>query len=62
MGRPLSTEVQLEHRLPVYLALPVFASDAISSVAYGTQEILVVLAAVAVAPNISAAGYLMPIS
>jgi len=31
----------IEHRLPIYLALPVFASDALSSVAYATQEILV---------------------
>lgn len=39
-GKPLATSVQLEHRLPIYLALPVFASDALSSVAYATQEIL----------------------
>jgi amino acid transporter len=39
-GRPLATSLQLEHRLPIYLALPVFASDALSSVAYATQEIL----------------------
>ncbi len=45
-GNPLATAVQLEHRLPIVLALPVFASDAISSVAYGPQEILVVLATV----------------
>lgn len=45
-GQPLATSVQLEHRLPIYLALPVFASDAISSVAYGPQEVLAVLATV----------------
>jgi len=39
-GHPLATSVQLDHRLPIYLALPVFASDALSSVAYATQEIL----------------------
>lgn len=39
-GRPLATSVQHEHKLPIYLALPVFASDALSSVAYATQEIL----------------------
>ena len=63
-GNPLATSVHLEHRLPIFLALPVFASDAISSVAYGPQEILLVLASTAVAAGskISAAGYLIPIS
>jgi len=40
LGNPLASSVQLEHRLPILLALPVFASDALSSVAYATQEIL----------------------
>ncbi|MHB9131058.1 MAG: APC family permease [Armatimonadota bacterium] len=44
LGNPLATTVSLEHRLPIYLALPVFASDALSSVAYATEEILLVLA------------------
>ena len=48
-GNPLATAVQLEHRSPIVLALPVFASDAISSVAYGPQEILAVLATVSLA-------------
>lgn len=61
LGQPLETSVQLEHRLPIILALPVFASDAISSVAYGPQEILLVLAAVSVGGG-SASGYLFPIS
>jgi len=43
-GKPLATSVQLEHRLPILLALPVFASDALSSVAYATEELLIVLA------------------
>lgn len=39
-GSPLSTE-QMEHqRLPKILALPVFASDPLSSTAYATQAIL----------------------
>jgi amino acid transporter len=42
-GAPLSHSVQLSHRLPIYLALPVFASDALSSVAYATEEVLRVL-------------------
>ncbi|HMC68428.1 MAG TPA: DNA-binding protein, partial [Mycobacteriales bacterium] len=33
-----------EQLLPKRIALPVFASDAMSSVAYATQEILIVLA------------------
>jgi amino acid transporter len=44
-GKPLASSVHLEHRLPNSLALPVFASDAVSSVAYGPQEILIVLVA-----------------
>jgi len=44
LGQPLATSVQLEHRLPIILALPVFASDALSSVAYATEELLIVLA------------------
>src|SRR3712207_6815480 len=45
LGRPMSSG-ELEHTLlPKRLALPVFASDALSSMAYATQEILIVLAA-----------------
>ncbi len=40
LGSPLASSAHLDHRLPILLALPVFASDAVSSVAYGTQEIL----------------------
>lgn len=42
-GRPTPSEHQEHTRLPKILALPVFASDAISSVAYATQEILLAL-------------------
>jgi amino acid transporter len=45
LGRPLPTARQAHERLPKFLALPVFASDAVSSVAYATQEILIVLMA-----------------
>jgi amino acid transporter len=45
VGRPLrSTQLQ-ETLLPKSLALPVFCSDPISSVAYATEEIVLVLAA-----------------
>jgi len=43
-GRALRGEGENARRLPKRLALPVFASDALSSNAYATQEILVVLA------------------
>src|SRR3954453_20464683 len=44
-GNPLSSE-HMEHTLlPRLLALPVFASDAISSVAYASQQIILALGA-----------------
>lgn len=42
-GAPIETKRQIHERLPKFLALPVFASDAVSSVAYGPQEILIPL-------------------
>ncbi len=42
-GKPLSTEALDEVRLPKLKALPLLSSDALSSVAYGTEEILRVL-------------------
>jgi amino acid transporter len=44
-GRPLPTWRAAHERLPKILALPVFASDALSSVAYATEEMLIVLMA-----------------
>jgi amino acid transporter len=43
LGRALRSDRQSERQLPRRLALPVFGSDALSSVAYATQELLVVL-------------------
>jgi amino acid transporter len=43
-GRPLETARQKHERLPKFLALPVFASDALSSNAYATEEILLAFA------------------
>ena len=43
-GRALSSDRLGETLLPKRIALPIFASDALSSVAYATQEILIVLA------------------
>lgn len=48
-GRPLPTSRQRHERLDKLLALPVFASDALSSVAYATEEILKVLLVVGAA-------------
>lgn len=45
-GRPLETARQKHERLPKILALPVFASDALSSNAYATEEILLAFALV----------------
>jgi amino acid transporter len=42
-GKPLATSQYDVNRLPKLLALPVFCSDAISSVAYGPQQILLAL-------------------
>ncbi len=42
-GRPLASARQAHERLPKLLALPVFASDAVSSVAYGPEEVLLAL-------------------
>ncbi|GAB6903792.1 APC family permease [Kineosporia succinea] len=45
MGRPVRSERLGETLLPKRIALPVFASDALSSVAYAPDEILLTLAA-----------------
>ena len=44
VGRPLATHKAEHQLLPKSLALPVFSSDAISSNAYATQEMMLVLA------------------
>ena len=58
VGRPMSSG-ELEHTLlPKTIALPVFASDPLSSNAYATQEILLVLGAA----GAGALGFVTPIS
>ena len=42
VGRPLATSEQEHQRIPKTIALAVFSSDAISSTAYATEEILFV--------------------
>lgn len=67
LGRPLASEEAGHQLLPKILALPVFASDALSSVAYATEEIMRVLILVSVAalttsmPIAVAVGVLMTI-
>jgi amino acid transporter len=43
IGKPISSAEEGHQRLGKFIGLPVFASDAISSTAYATDEILVVL-------------------
>ena len=43
VGKPISSAEEHRTRLSKLIALPVFASDAISSTAYATEEILLVL-------------------
>jgi len=57
-GRPLASERMEEERLPKITALAVLSSDAISSVAYATDQILTVLAVLGAA----ALQYVVPIS
>ena len=43
LGRPMSSGELGHTLLPKTIALPVFSSDALSSVAYATQELMLVL-------------------
>jgi len=58
IGRPLSTADAPHQTIGKVVGLAVFASDALSSTAYATQEILVILAAA----GTIAFGYVFPIS
>src|SRR5512139_3596965 len=58
IGRPLSTADAPHQTIGKAIGLAVFASDALSSTAYATQEILVILAAAGTV----AFGYVFPIS
>jgi amino acid transporter len=58
IGRPLATADAPHQTIRKLVGLAVFASDALSSTAYATQEMLVILAAVGTA----AFGYAFPIS
>ncbi|MDT4898520.1 MAG: hypothetical protein QOH25_3597 [Acidobacteriota bacterium] len=62
VGNPLRTEQAAHERLPKKTALAVFSSDALSSTAYATEEILLVLAAAVAFGQTSAFHYVVPIS
>jgi amino acid transporter len=61
IGNPIATSEDQHQRLSKKVALPVFASDAISSTAYATEEILIVFLSLA---GVGMAAYtkLVPIS
>jgi amino acid transporter len=58
VGRPMASDEMGETLLPKWLALPIFASDPLSSVAYATEAALVVL----LAASAGAAYLVFPIS
>jgi amino acid transporter len=57
LGRPLASSKQEHQLLPKTLALPVFSSDPLSSVAYATEEMMLVLTLA----GATALSYMMPI-
>ncbi len=62
VGNPLKTEQAQHERLSKKTALAVFSSDALSSTAYATEEILLVLAAAVAFGQTNAFHYVVPIS
>jgi amino acid transporter len=62
IGRALRTEQAAHERLSKKTALAVFSSDALSSTAYATEEILLVLAVAAAATQGQSFYYVIPVS
>jgi amino acid transporter len=58
IGRPLHNRELAHERLPKWKALSIFSSDALSSVAYGPEQIMLTLAL----PGILAYGYMAPVA
>lgn len=58
IGKPLHNQEMSHEKLPKWKALAIFSSDALSSVAYGPEEIMLMLTL----PGIIAYGYLAPVS
>ncbi|HWQ62341.1 MAG TPA: APC family permease [Negativicutes bacterium] len=59
IGQPLHNRQLAHEKLPKWKALSIFSSDALSSVAYGPEMILLILTA---APGIIAYGYMTPVA
>ncbi|HET7288320.1 MAG TPA: APC family permease, partial [Pyrinomonadaceae bacterium] len=62
VGRALRTQQAIHERLTKKTALAVFSSDALSSTAYATEEILLVLAAAAAFTSGTSFYYVVPVS
>ena len=62
VGKALRTEQAIHERLTKKVALAVFSSDVLSSNAYATEEILLVLAVAVAAGQSDAFSYVIPIS
>src|SRR3954470_14710324 len=62
VGRALRSEQAIHERLTKKVALAVFSSDALSSTAYATKEILLVLAVAVAAGQAGAWHYVIPVS
>ena len=58
VGRALSTSSQEHQLLPKTLALPVFSSDTLSSVAYATEEMMLVF----ITAGVAALSYRLPVA
>ena len=61
IGRPIASSEEGHQRLRKRVALPIFASDAVSSTAYATDEVVLVLTMQA-GIGLAAFNYLVPIS
>ena len=58
IGRPLHNQEIAHEKMPKWKALSIFSSDALSSVAYGPEQIMLILAV----PGLMAYGFLGPIA
>ncbi len=59
IGKPMHNQELMHERLPKWKALSIFSSDALSSVAYGPEQAMLVLVT---APGLLAYGYLAPVA
>lgn len=59
IGRPLHNKQLAHEKLPKWKALSIFSSDALSSVAYGPEQIMATLLVI---PGLIAYGYMAPIA